>query len=281
MAIIDYLDVTSMRYAALTLPAKALIPVLATLADKKTGLIPPHHSKLDAIAAFTGISYNATRAGLQVLHDTNRISLSIVKGHPARIIYLPVAQFSTRAGSPRGGELGPHEVESQDLLNFAPDTLPDSENQERQDPCSLNRPFKQKTTTALPVPKMLIKAMISRHGSDVVVAVISGMEKKIAAGEEIDNPGAYFRKCCQNGWEPSSKAIEEKEKIAEQRKREKERQAKQDQEQKALAAQIEKERNDPEAQARVAAAQAEFWNRLDSTSVAVTSGHARPASSFD
>ena len=80
MAIIDYLDVTSMRYATLTLSAKALIPVLSTLADKKTGLIPSHYSKLDTIAAFTGVSYNATRNGLQLLHDTSRIFLSIVKG---------------------------------------------------------------------------------------------------------------------------------------------------------------------------------------------------------
>ena len=83
-------------YAKLSPSAKVLIQVLDALANKETGLIPAHHSKLDTLAAFAGISRNATRTALQLLHDTNLISLSTTQGHPARIVYLPIVQLSTQ-----------------------------------------------------------------------------------------------------------------------------------------------------------------------------------------
>ena len=278
MAIIDYTDVISLQYAQLSLPAKALIPVLATLADKKTGLIPPHHSKVKTLAAFVGIGYNATRAGLQILHDTNRISLSIVQGHPPKIIYLPIAQFSSRAGSPPRGELAPLLEENQDLLNFAPEPRPDSPDQERQDPC-FNSLFKQFKTTTETIPKIVIKEMIREHGVSVVVDVISGMKKKAEAGEKITNPGAYFRTCCSQGWIPTSTNIQEREKRAQGEAREKERQAQKEQAQDSLYRRIEQEQNDPETQKRIKAAQANFWSNINADSEQI-SGHARPASSF-
>ena len=278
MAIIDYTDVISLRYAQLSLPAKALIPVLATLADKKTGLLPERQSKLDVLAAFAGISRNATREALQVLHNTKRISLSLVHGHPARIIYLPIAQFSSRAGDPPPAPLEIHDVDLQDQLNFAPDQPPDSPDQERQDPCS-NSLFKQFKTTTETIPKIVIKEMISEHGVSVVVDVISGMKKKAEAGEEIENPGAYFRRCCTQGWVPTSKAIQEKEKRQQSQAREKELQTLKEEAQEILSKRIEHEQNDPEAQKRIKAAQANFWSNINADSEQI-SGHARPASSF-
>ena len=279
MAIIDYSDVTSLRYAQLTPSAKALIPVLATLSDKKTGLLAAYHSKLTTLASFAGISYNATRAALQVLHDTNRISLDIVHGHPPRIVYLPIAQFSTRAGSPTIGGLDLQPLENQGLLNFAPEPRPDRQNQERHDSCS-NSLFKQyKTTTAASIPKKVIKDMLTQHGERVVVEVISGMEKKAEAGEEIENPGAYFRRCCGQGWVPTSTNIQEREKRAQGEAREKERKRQEQEVQESLSRRIEQEQNDPEAQKRIRAEQAKLWSNLNAESEE-TSGHARAATSF-
>jgi hypothetical protein len=279
MAVIDYSDVTSLRYAKLSPSAKALIPVLATLADKQSGLLPQRFSKLQVLATFAGISPRSTGPALQKLHDTKRISLSITHGHPAQIIYLPIAQFSSRAGEATISSLERQPLPLQDQLIFSPDQPPDSQNQERQDPClnSLSKQFK--TTTGLPVPKILIKEMIRTHGASVVVKVISGMEKKAAAGEEIENPGAYFRQCCQNGWEPTSKNIQEKEKRAEQEARAKERQTHEKEAQEAHLLHVQQEQSDPDVQKRIRAAQDDFWKNLD-TFPDQASGHARPASSF-
>ena len=279
MAVIDYNDVTSLRYAQLSLSAKALIPVLATLADKHSGLLPERLSKIKALAAFAGISPKSTRTALQVLHDTSRISLATSKGHPARIIYLPIAQFSSKAGSVTITYPDRQPLPTHDLLNITPDPPTDSAKSERQDPCS-NSLFKQfKTTTGLPVSKMLIKSMISRHGSSVVVKVISGMEKKSAAGEKITSPDAYFRRCCMEGWEPTSKNIQEQESRAQREARENERRAQENEAYEAHRLRIEQQQNDPEAQKRIQAAQDEFWANID-VFPDQQSGHAQPASSF-
>ncbi len=123
--------------------------------------------------------------------------------------------------------------------------------------------------------------MIARHGKVVVSKVISGMEKKIAAGESIENPDAYFRSCCQNGWEPTSKNLQEKAKQAEREAREKERQERERQSRAELEERIRQEQADPEVMKRIAEAQAKFWDNLDSAPASATSGHAQPASSFD
>lgn len=260
MAIIDYTDIHSLRYAKLTLPAKALIPVLATISDKTTGLVPSEHSKLNYIAALTGMSYNATREGLQLLHDTKRIDFSIVQGHPPRIIYLPTAQFSSKAGSPPEGELALHQEENQESLNLTVKPLYDYSKEERQLPCSLNTPdLNIKTTTALTLSKKLVKEMIAKHGDSVVVSIISGMEEiQKSDPDAISSPGAYFRACCKKGWVPTTKNSQEKKLLQESREKARAAQDAADLEQEKRRQMIKAERNDPEVMKRIKAVQLSF-----------------------
>ncbi len=289
MAIIDYHLVQNGLYAKLSPSSRILIPVLSTLCDNYTGEIPAKQAKASYLALKAGLTSKSVRAALKELaKDQYKIvALEMGSGRISSIQYRPVVRLAKQNSTKQvtstalpskpvtiTEQTGNHYRFNSDL--FLSETPPESAETQpspnlASDLLFLNNRFKL-TTTDLPVPKMLIKAMISRHGSEVVVKVISGMEKKFAAGEEIDNPGAYFRKCCLNGWEPSSKAIQEKEKLAERKAREKERQEKQDQDRQAMAAQIEEERNDPERMARVAAIQAEFWKNFDSTATQEAAG---------
>lgn len=260
MAIIDYDDITSMRFATLNLPAKALIPVLATISDKETGLVPSRLSKLGYIAGLTGISIRATQDALQELHDTNRISLTRVHGHPATIIYQPTAQFSSRAGEAGPASLERHVMPHQDLLNFATDTLTDSEKARTATSLLLNSSENSKTTTdALPVEKSLIKAMIDKHGSSVVVEIISAMEEiQKEDPANIKSPGAYFRACCEKNWVPTMKTIQEKKLVRESREKARAAQDAADADQAKRRQMIKAQRNDPEVMKRIKASQLSF-----------------------
>ncbi len=279
MAIIDYHLVQNGLYAKLSPSSRILIPVLSTLCDNYTGEIPAQQARASYLALKAGLTPKSVRAALKELaQDTYKIvALKTTPGHPPSIQYRPVVRLAKQE-SPGSvtitDQLGNGYRASSDITTPEIPQEP-AETQPSEEMAQSLLFFKQPdklTTTGLPVSKMLIKSMISRHGSEVVVKVISGMEKKIAAGEKIDNPGAYFRKCCLNGWEPSSKAIQEKEKLAERKAREKEQQEKQDQDRQAMAAQIEEERNDPEKMAKVAAIQAKFWENFDSTATQEAAG---------
>jgi hypothetical protein len=264
MAIIDYTDILSGTYANLSLPAKALIPVLATLADKITGLLPKRHSKLEQLAKFAGISPRATQTALTLLHETDRIILTKIQGHPASIIYQPIAQFSSKAGNAPPATPATHDVPlqpNQPSINFHLVPTPHAPGQERQDPCSsLNSSLK--TTTAYDIPKMVLKDMINKHGINVVVEILNGMKRKKEVGEKIENPGAYFRQCCKNGWVPDSKALQEK---AASEKRFKFlilNQAAKDAQYEAMVKRLQEERDDPVIQTHIQNVQDEFWTKI-------------------
>jgi len=249
MAIIDYDDVTSLRYARLTLTAKALIPVLATLADKNTGLLPERHSKLDTLAAFAGISRRATSDALDKLHKTKRISLTRSHGHPAKIIYLPIAQFSSKAGEAMVASLERQPLPLQDLLNLPSNPRHDKPKLKWQIPC-LTGLFKQfKTTThnsaADRVSLEAVKKARELHGS--VVSKI--LEELRWFNGEVENAEAYFWTCCRTHTIPASKTATARKKSYLGNIKRQERELREQQEQLDLVNQYERERNDPELQA--------------------------------
>lgn len=291
MAIIDYSLIRSGKYSSLSPSAKALIPVLSTLCDNFTGAIPEKDSKARVLASYAGISIRSVQdALLELSGDTYKIvSMDTHSGRPPSIQYLPVIQISKlwsqaqevgngcRPEDPKLGngcrgdtplsppENPPQPPSSQAIPTTAISLLP------------LNN--KDLTTTKLPVPKILIKEMISAHGPGVVVKVISGMEKKAAAGEIIEYPGAYFRRCCANGWEPTSKAIQDKEKAGARRAAAAAAEADHRLLQEEHALKVRQEQADPAAQARISHVQEEFWATLDADPDSA-SGHGQPANRF-
>lgn len=276
MAIIDYSDVLNLGYAKLSLPAKALIPVLATLADKKTGLLPERFSKLDTLATFAGISRRATQIALQLLGDTKRISISLVHGHPAQILYQPIAQFSSRAGEAPRASLERHDVPLQPELTLSPDQPPEPPEPERQEPC-LNSSLKQFKTTTDSIPKGVLRDMLLRYGATVVVSVLSGMKNMEG---EIANPAAYFRKCCQENWVPSNKKIRDEEAARVRIKRRDELQEERNRETDAHHRRIEAENDDPDVQDRIKRLQQQLWTNLNASPPDAISGHAMPQKYF-
>lgn len=297
MAYIDYHDVRSGVFAKLSLPAKALIPVLSTLADKETAQLTKNDSKLPALQAISGMGRNPVRAGLRNLEKHKQISLTTTPGHPALITYLPLLNFiknDRRVQNARGKEQiygGPSEGhlaiplrDSQlSSKNYAEPRY-DYSKPERQIPCSSNTGLNTKTTTA-DIPEKLIKALIAKHGAEPVVLTISAMEKIMKAKPgKIKNPGGYLRDCCENGWTPTDKIIQEKEQVEERRERQRESQAKEDLAERARREQIRKDQNDPALQRKIKQMTMSFMN-LKATpsqpdSEAVSSGHARPINEF-
>ena len=266
MAIIDYHLVQNGLYAKLSPSSRILIPVLSTLCDNYTGEIPAKQARASYLALKAGLTPKSVRAALKELaQDSYKIvALKTTIGHPPSIQYRPVIRLAKQnnAGSVTNTDLlGNHyRASTESTTPENPQELAETQSSEEmaQSLLFFKQPVKL-TTTGLPVPKMLIKSMIQRYGSEVVVKVISGMEKKIAAGENIDNPGAYFRKCCLNGWEPSSKAIQEKEKRTEREAREKERQERQRQLHDEHSQRVAQEQADPDTMARIKAVQNSFW----------------------
>lgn len=262
MAIIDYSDVLNLGYAKLSLPAKALIPVLATLADKTTGLLPQRFSKLNVLATFAGISRSATQAALLLLDKTKRISYSRAQGHPARILYQPISNFSSRAGEVRPTSLERYVIPPQPELTLSPDQPPSPPEQERQEPC-LNSSLKQFKTTTDSIPRGVLRDMILDYGATVVVSVLSGMKKMEGS---IDNPAAYFRKCCLENWVPTNKKIRDEEAARVRIKRRDELQEERDRETDAHHRRIEAENDDPDIQDRIKRVQQQFWANHNASS---------------
>lgn len=268
MAYIDYHDVRSGAFAKLSLPAQALIPVLSTLADKETAQLSKDDSKLPALQTICGMGRNTVRSGLRNLEKHKQISLTAKKGHPARITYLPLLNFiqnqnrkdqkdqdarekESKAGCTLEGQLGVPQRDTQDLHENSAHPRYDYSKPERQIPCSLNTVLNTKKTTT-DIPAELIKAMIAKHGAEPVVSIISAMEKIMKAKPgKIRNPGGYLRDCCENGWLPTDKIIQEKEQIEERWARRKKSQAKADLAERARRERIEEERKDPMVQARI------------------------------
>lgn len=259
MAIIDYSDILNLGYAKLSLPAKALIPVLATLADKNTGLLPQRFSKLDVLATFTGISRSAIQQALLLLDKTKRISYSPLHGHPARILYQPISNFSSHAGEVRPTSLERYDVPLQTELTLSPEQPPKPPEQERQDPCS-NTSLKQFKTTTDSIPKRVLRDMILNYGATVVVSVLSGMKKMEGT---IDNPAAYFRKCCLENWVPTNKKIRLEEAARVRLQIQNEAQEHQNRERDAHHRRIEAENDDPDVQDKIKRVQQQFWTRVN------------------
>jgi len=280
MAVIDYHGVRSGAYAKLTLSAKALIPVLATLADNVTGTLTSKESKINNLKELTGISRNAVRSALKNLAKSKQISVEGSQGHPAQITYLPILNFTQNqeAGYPLSGQLANLSEDSQLFKKNAIDPRHDLPKPERQIPCSLNTVLNTKTTTGPVLQKSLIKDMIAKHGSDVVVPIVFGMNDILEADPQaIKNPGGYFRACCEQNWVPTSKTIQEKKLIMESRERARAAQDAADAKEEKRRQQIRKEQNDPEAQKRIQAVQLSFMemstpSHSDNTAM---SGHAR------
>jgi hypothetical protein len=90
-------------------------------------------------------------------------------------------------------------------------------NPDWQDPCSLFLTTEELTTTAHTaaeeIPEDLLELMISKHGSEKVVVTLGAMGNMLEASPDcFDNPSAYFRQCCDNGWVPTNKAVQDREK---------------------------------------------------------------------
>lgn len=286
MAIIDYADVRSLRYAKLTPSAKALIPVLATLADNVTGQLSKNDSKINTLKTYAGLSRTATRAALRKLKKSKIISLEHSQGQTAEITYLPIAHFTANSPDPNlTNEWSRHSHSLVKLENEknAVDPRHDTPESERQLPCSLNTVLNTKTTTGPALSKMLIKEMIAKHGSSVVVSIISGMEKMQKDDPQaIQNPGAYFRTCCEENWIPTSKAIQEKKLLQESREKARAAQDTADLEHEKRRQTIEAERNDPETMKRIEAYQLSFTEMTtpSHSDHGAVSGHARPKKQF-
>ncbi len=94
--------------------------------------------------------------------------------------------------------------------------IPD-ENQGRHNPCSLFLTTEELTTTAQAaaevVPDALVEQMVTRHGKEDVVVTLSAMRNMMQINPDcFSNPPAYFRRCCENGWIPTNKDIQDREK---------------------------------------------------------------------
>lgn len=281
MAIIDYADVRSLRYAKLTPSAKALIPVLATLADNVTGRLSRKDSKIHTLKTYTGISRNSIRSGLRKLAKSKIISLERSQGQTAEITYLPITHYSATNPDPNltNGWLRHNQplVKLENKKN-AVDPRHDSPKSERQLPCSLNTVLNTKTTTEATLPKSLIKEMIAKHGSSVVVPIYSELERmRKDDPQAIQNPGAYFRACCEKNWIPTSKTIQEKKLLMESREKARAAQDETDLEREERRQMIEAERNDPEAMKRIKAVQLSFtgMSTPSHSDRDAVSGHAR------
>lgn len=269
MAYIDYHDVRSGAFAKLSLPAQALIPVLSTLADKETAQLSRDDSKLPALQIICGMGRNTVRSGLRNLEKHKQISLTAKKGHPALITYLPLLNFiknqnrkdqkdqdarreDSKTGYPLEVQLGVPQRDTQNLHKNDAHPRYNYSETERPIPCSLNTVLNTNKTTTADVSPEFIKVMIAKHGAEPVVSIVSAMEKIMKARpDQIKNPGGYLRDCCENGWIPTDKIIQEKEQIEEAWKRRIETQAKEDLAERTRRESIRAERDDPMVQARI------------------------------
>ena len=94
--------------------------------------------------------------------------------------------------------------------------IPD-ENEEWQDSCFLFLTTEELTTTAQAaaeaVPDALIQQMVTKYGSEDVVVTLSAMGNMMEVNPDcFSNPPAYFRRCCENGWIPTNKDVQDREK---------------------------------------------------------------------
>jgi hypothetical protein len=243
MAIIDYSDVTSGRYAKLTLSAKALIPVLATIADKETGIISPPRNKIDYISKLAGISRKSTWSALELLSKTKRISYTKIHGHPGQIIYLPIAQFSSKAGevtitSPERYSLPLQEEIELDLKPH--EQRPDLK---WQIPC-LTGPLKQfKTTTAADRLSLASIQKAKETHPSVVFKILDAL--KWFDGE-IEDVEAYFWSCCRTHTIPTSAKARQRKADFERHLRQQDRQFQERQQELLFIQERERQANDPE-----------------------------------
>lgn len=105
--------------------------------------------------------------------------------------------------------------------------------------------------------------MILDYGATVVVSVLSGMKKMEGS---IDNPAAYFRKCCLENWVPTNKKIRDEEAARVRIKRRDELQEERDRETDAHHRRIEAENDDPDIQDRIKRVQQQFWANHNASS---------------
>ncbi len=148
------------------------------------------------------------------------------------------------------------------------------ENQERHESCSLFLTTEERTTTeqiaADAVADKLVQQMVTKHSSEDVVVVLSAMGSMMKSDPDcFDNPSAYFRRCCENGWIPTNKSIQETEKRNERKARVREEQERSRQEHDEMKRRIAQEQNDPEVMARIKAVQAEFLNGMSTPSQSI------------
>lgn len=256
MAVIDYRYVRDGHYAKLYKPARILIPVLATLANRETGAIPPETSTARELGRLAGLSERTVREALLALKTAKIIALKSGSGRIPSIQYRPPLQIPKKVNPTA---LSGQKDRFQPELQTAPPPAPHTSPQERQEPCSSNYSFKEETTTPLPVPKSLIKLMIKEHGPDVVVRIIKGMEE--IGG--IENPGAYFRRCCEKGWIPTSKKARARMETTASDLRTKAAQEKRLKENDENFVLVMKQHDDPAIQAKIAKCQQDFWDAYD------------------
>lgn len=148
------------------------------------------------------------------------------------------------------------------------------ENQERHESCSLFLTTEEITTTEQiavdAVDDKLIQQMVTKHSSEDVVVVLSAMGSMIQLNSNcFDNPSAYFRRCCENGWIPTNKSLQETEKRKERKARVREEQERSRQEHDEMKRKIAQEQNDPEVMARIKAVQEAFLGGMSTPSQSI------------
>lgn len=238
MAFIDYHHIWSGNFAKLKPSSKILLHVISGICNGITGEF--FHS-VETLAHLAGISQRSVQYALHELQsqDPPIISREPRPGHSDEKVHLPTLRFTQNAFS--GQERG---------ATDAPGAATDApEGCNHFTPLNNNPNNKDlKTTAAHRIAPALIAAMTEQYGASIVQKVVVAMR---SMDGEVENANAYFRRCCQRGWIPTSSKAKKKAQDEERKKAAQDRREERRQEQERREEQFRRESQDPEVQARI------------------------------
>jgi DNA-binding Lrp family transcriptional regulator len=218
------------------LEAKAVYAIIPALANYQTGEFL-HATK--TIAHKVNLSPRAVRRSLRRIEAAGEITITDLAYRKRKYTYNFIARLRTGESAMRTGESALRTGESASSDKKSPQSPTTSASTTTPAPPNKNfltRGFLTTTgsgihtgntngttenesvvvvssnsSAAHRISPSLIAEMAEVHGAAIVQKVVAAMQ---SMDGEVENANAYFRRCCERGWIPTSKKAKEREKAA-------------------------------------------------------------------